>query len=427
MRIDVFCESGKKYGLGHLRRCENLVWYFSDVFPTIHFQTTFHHQFTLATYPLDIVIVDSYIAPKSFYDAIQCTLLICLDDFNRLIYPPHALILRPTLGAKTFAKTYGGEGYIIINPEFKLPAKIQEQKGRILINLGGSLQTQILKRILSSISGDIHIINPYFKHPHYPTYHSLTPQEICMLTDSAEFVICAGGGGLNEVLSRGKKTIALSLANNQVTQLQNAHFLPSVLTIFSHCNLEQKIQSSLQLLHKMPKPKPKELGYSLKPWIFKSILPLISAKNALHFSLLSHTQKLEVLRLRNQEEVRENCLDSRLITKKEHFNFIASLPFSHFFWAFFENENKSGEIIAIGSLILKSDTKALLGIYKNKNYNAIGKKILHSLFESAKKLNINTIELEVLKTNEKAILMYQKSNFHIIKEEKRTFIMEKKL
>lgn len=426
MRIEVFCESGEKYGLGHLRRCENLLLHLQEIFPTLEFQITFHSDFI----PLesDIVIIDSYIAPLSFYMNIKAKILICLDDFHRLPYPSNALILRPTLGAKTFAKSVGGSGYVILHPSFLAPKKIQTIKGRILINLGGSRQDALLSSILANLQGDIHIINPYFKHPDYKTYHSLSPQEICNLIDSSEIVICAGGGGVNEALSRGKKTIALCIAKNQYFQLSHAPTLPSLFSIFSLHNLSSKLSYALKSLQTIPLDfEPFVLGCHLKSWLYKTLLSLLSAPNALHFSLLKHKQKLEVLALRNQKEVRENSLDPSIIDPKKHFSFISSMPFSQFFWAFFQDENKNGEIIAVGSLCLKEKNKATLGIYKNIRYRCIGEKILHLLLDSAKKLNIITIELEVLKTNQKAIYLYSKLGFLIQEEKENSWIMEKKV
>ena len=425
MRVDIFCESGEKYGLGHLRRCENLLLHLQEVFPTIKFQSSFHSSFCYPDYELEVVIVDSYIAPLSFYENLRCQVLICLDDYFRLPYPHNALILRPTLGAKTFSKSYGGEDYVILNPVFTQKKITPTQKNKILINLGGSNQNNLIKQILKSIHGDIHILNPYFKHP--KAHHSLNPQEICSLIDSSEIVICAGGGGLNEALSRGKKIIALCIANNQRSQLQNAHFLPSLFTIFSHTNLSSKLSCALNALVSMPSPPPKPLGLRLRPWLYKTFLPILSAKNAKHFCLLSHKQKLEVLSIRNQEEVRANSLNSAPIGIKEHLRFIANLSFSQFFWAFFEDERKKGEIIAVGSLSLKEGNKATLGIYKNLRYKHIGEKILHSLIDNARKLNINTIELEVLQTNTRAICLYEKFGFAKIQENQKFLTMEKNL
>lgn len=427
MRVDIFCEYGEKYGLGHLRRCENLLLHLQNIFLTLSFTPTFHSSFTLPNYPLEIVIIDSYIAPQSFYESIECKILICLDDFFRLTYPKNAIILSPTLGSKSFKNRYGGEGYVILHPTFLTPSNTQERKGRILINLGGSRQGKLLDFLLSSLNGEIHIINPYYKSSKAHTHSSLSPQEICTLMDSSELIISAGGGGLNEALSRGKKIIALLLAENQRSQLKNAHFLPSLFTIFSFKSLSSKLRTSIQALSSLPSPSPKPMGYKLDRLLFSLLLPSLSPHNALHFSLLNHRQKLEVLKLRNQKEVRENSLNPKIIGAKEHFAFISSLNFSQYFWAFFEKENFQGEIIAVGSLQIHSHNKATLGIYKNMQYEKIGNQILHLLLDSAKKLSLATIELEVLKSNTKALSFYQKHRFMIKKENETTLFMEREL
>ena len=124
--------------------------------------------------------------------------------------------------------------------------------------------------------------------------------------------------------------------------------------------------------------------------------------------------------------MRENSLDSKPITQKEHFDFIASLTFSQFFWAFFEDERCCGEIIAVGSLQIKGE-RAKMGIYKNMKYKGVGEKILHSLLESAKKLSVSTIEIEVLSHNIRALHLYKKSRFITKTQNENILVMEKVL
>ncbi|WP_299327502.1 hypothetical protein [uncultured Helicobacter sp.] len=152
MRIDIFCESGSMYGLGHFYRCLKLALLcaklpqihtiilhnrgdFSPNLRTLlaqesiesviklhydgqdwnngeriqdlinnyasrqqkhHKQGQDHHKnHTLAICPFDIVIIDSYEADSHIYTALaqNAQALICLDDTQRTIYPPRSIIL----------------------------------------------------------------------------------------------------------------------------------------------------------------------------------------------------------------------------------------------------------------------------------------------------------------------------------------------
>ncbi|TLD96837.1 UDP-4-amino-4,6-dideoxy-N-acetyl-beta-L-altrosamine N-acetyltransferase [Helicobacter jaachi] len=144
MRVDIFCESGSQYGLGHFYRCLKLLaicatlpcvraitlhnrgdfaptsleaFLPDSLFATESKHIESKHYEWLSTLPemLDIAIVDSYEAQEWFYHRLthHAKALICLDDTLRDVYPPKSYILNPTPHAmEHFAsKIYKARGY----------------------------------------------------------------------------------------------------------------------------------------------------------------------------------------------------------------------------------------------------------------------------------------------------------------------------
>lgn len=149
MRIDVFCESGAKYGLGHFYRCVKLIALCAktrqvnaltlhnrvvgdfippslaqlldkELLESISYECKNYEWLSTQPQMLDIAIVDSYEAQEWFYYRLksQSKALICLDDTLRDVYPPQSYILNPTPHIQEYFshKNYYlwcGEEYII--------------------------------------------------------------------------------------------------------------------------------------------------------------------------------------------------------------------------------------------------------------------------------------------------------------------------
>lgn len=154
--VEIFCESGKEMGLGHLYRCIKLARIcaniqaiatitlhnrgdfapeFSKILPNdlqddlqarIHYNA--HEWFSSSTHKSSksdnapvLAIVDSYLASGALYAQIQqCSdALICLDDTLRDIYPAQSYILNPTPESCAYFATkpyrlWCGEQYAIV-------------------------------------------------------------------------------------------------------------------------------------------------------------------------------------------------------------------------------------------------------------------------------------------------------------------------
>lgn len=193
MRVDIFCESGTHYGLGHFYRCVKLIAQLITLYKShspidmivLHNRGDFcpppltdmlecgtlptiecKNYEWLSTQPemLDIAIIDSYESQEWFYYRLKShsKALICFDDMLRDVYPPKSYILNPaSCAAQYFANKdyylWCGEGYIIpplmtqIAQDSHL-SHINAHKKNVLINFGGADSTNLSQDLLSSLA-----------------------------------------------------------------------------------------------------------------------------------------------------------------------------------------------------------------------------------------------------------------------------------
>ncbi|MBR2494556.1 hypothetical protein [Helicobacter sp.] len=182
INVEIFCESGKKIGLGHLYRCIKLaricaqvqaistitlhnrgdfIPELSKILPNdlqarIHynahewFSSNAHKSSKSSNTPV-LAIIDSYLASMALYAHIQeCSdALICLDDTLRDIYPAQSYILNPSPESCAYFATkpyhlWCGEQYAIM----------PQVRERELSHRVSSLQTSLqAKHILVSFGG----------------------------------------------------------------------------------------------------------------------------------------------------------------------------------------------------------------------------------------------------------------------------------
>ncbi|MCH5313594.1 MAG: UDP-4-amino-4,6-dideoxy-N-acetyl-beta-L-altrosamine N-acetyltransferase [Helicobacter sp.] len=275
MRVDIFCESGAKYGLGHFYRCVKLIalcaktkqinaitlhnrgdftppplaQLLGEVMPQYVSYECKNYEW-LSTQPqmLDIAIVDSYEAQEWFYYRLksQSKALICLDDTLRDVYPPQSYILNPTPHIQEhFAhKNYHlwcGEDYII--PPILLPQSPIALKNtqdcapccNIFVNFGGVDKDNLTQEILHHLSHlltssalthcHFHIIlgNGYAHHlflephlhAHISIYRHLCPQDFLAKAKECDYAISAGGGSMLELILLKVPSIIIESAPNQ--------------------------------------------------------------------------------------------------------------------------------------------------------------------------------------------------------------------
>ncbi|WP_199919470.1 bifunctional UDP-2,4-diacetamido-2,4,6-trideoxy-beta-L-altropyranose hydrolase/GNAT family N-acetyltransferase [Helicobacter enhydrae] len=427
MKIDIFYDYGESIGLGHWMRCQNLAQKIQSLFGFIDFQIHFHRIDSCEHFDesSDLIIIDSYIADLSCYARLQekAILLICLDDLGGKVYPPTSLILAPTLGYP-YKNKHSGKDYLIINEAFLQPKQTSTKPNHILISLGGSNQNQLIDEILESLQEKdfvFHIVSPYYSNPKHHIYKHLEPSKLSTLIDECEYVICAGGGHLGEILSRGKKIIAIRISSNQTNPINyclNRSWIKAILD--PQQSLKTQLLAHLESLQHH-RPTRCRFGSKLDGFLIATIHSIIAQKISLHFkakpfSLLSPSQRQIILSLRNQEGVRAMSLNHQIITAKQHQAFLRQLGSQDLFFAFLDTHT----IIGVGSLKINRQDSCILGLYKNLDIKTkVGEEILKSLLLCATKiLNIKHIDLEVLSINTKAIRLYQKYGFVVIHKER---------
>lgn len=93
------------------------------------------------------------------------------------------------------------------------------------------------------------------------------------------------------------------------------------------------------------------------------------------------------------------------------------------FYGFTIKEDEKSELIAFIAFSVSIDTLDIEDVYTFSDYRKKGfaKMLINSVLDYANENNINKIFLEVKKTNEKAISLYQGFGFSIISERKKYY------
>ena len=280
MRIDIFCESGEGYGLGHFYRSLKLIAIFVKLTkpPYIH-AITLHNRgdYTppplktlldstpshielecknyewLSTQPemLELAIVDSYETQEWFYHRLaqHSKALICLDDTLRDVYPKDCYILNPTPDSHLYFKGYShlwcGEEYMILpqhieskpleSTQDSKPAAHNQNK-QIFVNFGGvdfnNLSQSFIDLLVSELTQQCHfhlVLGGGYPHKiaipkplenFVSMYHNLTPSEFLHLALTCDYALSAGGGSMLELLRLKIPSIILQTAQNQAFHIE---------------------------------------------------------------------------------------------------------------------------------------------------------------------------------------------------------------
>ena len=206
----------------------------------------------------DLIIIDSYLATKKIYEFIYKRLyiqkskqtahrLICIDDYNRILYPPCIIINGSIYGDKldyphcssTYRPIYLlGKDYITLRKEFwKVPRKyIRKRLKDILITFGGGSHVNFTKKLLKFLTkshSDLtyHVVSTskeisfhkLFPDTHIYQYQNLSPLDMRDLMLKCDIAISAGGQTLYELARVGVPAIGICFAENQMKSLKGFH------------------------------------------------------------------------------------------------------------------------------------------------------------------------------------------------------------
>jgi spore coat polysaccharide biosynthesis predicted glycosyltransferase SpsG len=269
MKVSILTEAGKNIGFGHLTRCIALYQAFEQNGNNpelivngdesiLDFIKNKRYQFfnllkekeklMKIIKNSDLVVIDSYLAPKSLYDSISDILsadpnpyhlshnsLLMIDDYNRINYPKGIVVNPSIYGDKLdYPKNDQieyllGKDYIILRKEFwDVPEKrINKEVKDILITLGGINKTDFLKKLLNFLpekfpNFNYHIVTNTKLNPNLNLnlYSNLSAQEMLGLMLKADTCISGGGQTTYELARVGVPTIGICFADNQTGNLK---------------------------------------------------------------------------------------------------------------------------------------------------------------------------------------------------------------
>ena len=136
-----------------------------------------------------------------------------------------------------------------------------------------------------------------------------------------------------------------------------------------------------------------------------------------NFINLNEYEKNLVLKWRNSKNV-QKWMHTKNISLKEHLEFIENLKDSKSKNYFLVLDDKS----YLGVIYLVEN---YLGLYANPDKKGVGDLLLKQIIDFAfKQKNLPLIKAEVFKDNLRAIKLYKKHKFKLIKENNKLLIME---
>ncbi len=237
MPVKILCDSFVTSGLGHVRRCEKILFFIEKL--GVKADLYLHKQNNISAFLEgvgndDLLITDSYcLNSKDFYllkEKAKSLMVIEDKEHAKGFYPKNTKILNFTLNAlkhynHASKDHYLGVGFYPVDARFVYERPINTENKEVLITLGGSEQKTLkeIVKILENKNVNLHIISPYTpknppKNTHY--YSPLNPLEFSSLMKSCACAISAAGQTLYELALSQTPSLILPIASNQIIQSQ---------------------------------------------------------------------------------------------------------------------------------------------------------------------------------------------------------------
>lgn len=487
MKISIITEGFSETGYGHITRCLSLYQAFEEkhIYPTLYINgddniksllpDSNHKVIDWAAHPTkligeiknsDIIIIDSYLGGKDFYDNISKhgNVSLFIDDNLRLDYPD-GIILNGTINSEIFPykKKSGrefllGAKYIPLRKEFWKTGnrKFNSELSSILITMGATdiqnLTGTILKFLQENfpdIKKNVVIGSGFINRKEIETlcdnstelFYSPPASVMRDLMLSSDIAITASGQTIYELAACGTPSIAVAVAENQknnVYEWKRKGFLLN--TIFHHdVNLIRKINEQAQALKSITvRKKLSGIGKenvdgqgSIR--VANYLIDKICNKNGFYLRNAVDADSEKVFDLSNGPAVRSQSINPNTIQLDDHKIWFAEKIRKEdyiFLLAFDKNDNFIGQI----RFEIK-DTAAVISISLTKEFRGKGlsKKILK---EACSKIfsekDIPTITAYILPDNIASINGFKSAGFiqsdESIINEKRflKFILSKK-
>lgn len=262
MKALILTEGGQKIGFGHITRCRALADAMKKAGMTVtfvvngdnsvrdFFRGQIDHLFDWLKEgarlgrllgKTDAVIVDSYLAPRHFYERISDLPLlpVFLDDYLRIDYP-HGVLVNGGIGAEKFRyrgpNRYPrllGPAYALVRKEFwNVKSRTAKRKVKhALVTFGGIERGSFVVDFLRGIAGHFPQIRFHavlssrqgferaIAMPNLRLYSGLSAARMCKLMFRCDLAICGGGQTTNELSRCGVPMLGIRFAANQTLNL----------------------------------------------------------------------------------------------------------------------------------------------------------------------------------------------------------------
>lgn len=193
-----------------------------------------------------IVFIDSYLADYAIFERVQhlASHLVCIDDINRIGYPPGCTILNPGFGGffidydRTMRRIFTGPEYVLLRKPFREEFFIPEMKQdvqSIMITMGAGDIRNLTPAVLRAVTDKLPnarkevLIGPAFRNigeiqnvadSNTMLYKDPDARTIQSLMRSVDFAFTAGGQTTYELARCRVPMLILQTIENQMGNIK---------------------------------------------------------------------------------------------------------------------------------------------------------------------------------------------------------------
>lgn len=248
MKISILTEGGRGIGFGHMTRCLAIARAIREFSPGSRLDFVVNGDKAAEKFlrgqrvrPIivnwikekkkifqmlnrsDVVILDSYLAARSYYADLNKPYTVAIDDYRRLDYDVD-MVINPSVYGLKFKNDFSaprlllGKEYIILRREFRrvLPKTIRPDIKNVLITFGGRDLSDFIREVADFLSKRY----PDFKYETIDDKARLNAVEMRNLMLRCDISISGGGQTLYELARCGVPTIGIRFAENQTLNLE---------------------------------------------------------------------------------------------------------------------------------------------------------------------------------------------------------------
>jgi UDP-2,4-diacetamido-2,4,6-trideoxy-beta-L-altropyranose hydrolase len=401
MKVSIITEGTQQTGYGHITRCLSIYQAFEsrNIIPTIYINGDQNCETFLqgAKFEIinwlnnpdslfselsrsDVIIVDSYLAPKEVYERVShvTQMPLFIDDTLRLEYPG-GIILNTAVNADTLGYPARedqtlllGAKYALLRKEFwdtfERPHRLDIQT--IMITFGGQDSRNLTPRMLRIFARNFPemkkniVVGSGFqnlddilaaKDINTDIHMQPTAMEMLKIMYDSDIAISAGGQTIFELARVGLPTIAIAVADNQTNNINSwvkEKFLPSDIT-YLQPNLENRL---LLVFNSMRKKQNRETvskigklkvdGSGAKR-VIQFLIEKYAGKTGFYFRKAIDKDSATLFNLANDRLVRANLINQEPVKWSDHLDWFSGKLMDddcYFLLAYTGSDNLVGQI-----------------------------------------------------------------------------------